>query len=104
MTGCGQCATHESKRLTGRCRARRESHIGILSLVATAVLRIVMVQVLGHVACLEARLLHHQVAHRVQVAMTAGQVTVVCVLVARGGHFLLGRHHRAAFTAIIMLG
>ena len=63
-----------------------------------------MVEVLGHVARLEAGLLHHEVAHRMQVAMAAGQVTAVGVLVARGGHFLLGRHHRAAFTASILLG
>ena len=66
-----------------------------------------MVQVLGHVARLQTGLLHHEVAHGVQVAMAAGQVVpAVCVLVARGGHFLLGRHHRAAFTTagILLLG
>lgn len=82
-SGC-QTAAYGPERFAGL--ARGESHVSVLPLVAQCTTLGLLVQIRSVRPRLQARLLHHEVADRVQVAMTARQgAHVSAALVARRG-------------------
>ena len=74
-----QGAADHTKRLARRCPGC-ESHISILSCVAIMVPSLDLIGIGRPIPGLKTRLLHHQMADRVQVTMTTGHVVTVILI------------------------
>ena len=74
-----QGAADHTERLARRCPSC-ESHISILSCVTIVVPRLDLIGIRRPIPGLKTGLLHHEMADRVQVAMTAGHVMTIVLI------------------------